>query len=394
MSEQDLLQSLGWDDTWDTKWQAFSAEVDSEISARFTAGRVAHEHKIGYRLFTAIGTVETYLPSRFKHKTPQRSDWPAVGDWVVYENDPARAGDVDAPYKVVGILPRKTCLLRKVAGLQAAGQVLAVNVDVVYVVMGLDEDYNLRRLERYLALISESGARAVIVLNKTDLCSTLKDRVAEVQQLAGETESKTETPILTACATQSFGVDAIKDFLPPGSTAALIGSSGVGKSTIINDLLAENRQAVNIVRASDGKGQHTTVARDLIMLPHGGIIIDNPGIREVQLIVDAASLAEAFPEITVLAQDCRFSDCAHISEPGCTVLAAIEAGTLSAPRLENYLELQAEVAILQKRFEARQKRSRPPKRRRNLSGRGGRRSGKRLRDEAEDEERAGRAEND
>jgi len=254
---------------------------------------------------------------------------PVVGDWVVYKH----LEDADI---IVKVLPRRTHLSRKNPGKQVQEQLVAANIDLVIVVMGLDGDYNLRRLERYLVMIAASGAQGTILLNKCDLVEDPELYLEEVRKVAGN------TPVHLISALEGKGIEDVPQ--PKGKTLCLVGSSGSGKSTLINRLLGEERQATTEVGSHKAKGRHTTTSRELFLLPNGAMIIDNPGIREIQLLADPSALDEAFPEIAQLAMGCRFKDCQHLSEPGCPVLAALASGDLPRDRYDSYQKLQKEIA--------------------------------------------------
>ncbi len=253
---------------------------------------------------------------------------PAVGDWIA-----ARRVDSGLVW-MEAVLPRRTKFSRQAAGAAIAEQVLAANIDLALIVCGLDGDFNLRRLERYLVLAKESGALAVIVLNKLDVCDNHAAKVTAVEEIAPGTE------VLAISAQQS--VEALRS-LVRGRTVVLLGSSGAGKSTIVNGLLRGQSQSTQPVRAADSRGRHTTTSRMLLPLPEGGAIIDTPGMRELQLWATEESLDRVFEEIANLAERCRFGDCSHNTEPGCEVRAALETGRLDPSRWESYRKLQREV---------------------------------------------------
>jgi ribosome biogenesis GTPase len=268
--------------------------------------------------------------------------WPAVGDWVILRNDAA---------VIVTVLNRKTKLSRKQPEREVREQVMAANIDVLFIVSGLDRDYNPRRIERFLVLANESGARPVVLLNKSDLAAELgldlADVVARTQQLSPE------ITVLPISALSDHGLDALPALLGPGETAALIGSSGVGKSTILNRLLGDERQRTTAVRASDSRGRHTTTSRQLFVMPGAWLLMDLPGLREVQLWASSENPTEqldaSFDDIQQLAQTCRFRDCTHTAEPGCAVTAA----TIEPARLANYLKMQKELAHLERKTDPR-----------------------------------------
>jgi ribosome biogenesis GTPase len=247
------------------------------------------------------------------------------------------------------VLERRNQLSRKVAGARSVEQVVAANVDLVLLVMGLDGDYNLRRLERLLAMAEESGARAAVVLNKADLCGDLDARLDETRSLCGG------RPVV-ALAALDGELDALELLLEPGDTVALVGSSGVGKSTLINRLRGGDELRTREVREHDSRGKHTTTHRELFQLPNGALIIDNPGIREIQLWQSDGALGAVFDEIEQLSADCRFADCTHDTEPGCAVRAAIDGGRLDRSRLDNLRRLEAEADALERRKSARAQR--------------------------------------
>jgi ribosome biogenesis GTPase len=258
-----------------------------------------------------------------------------VGDWVVLRK---RADEPRGA--IVAVLPRRSRFSRRMAGNVTDEQVVAANADVVFVVMSLDHDYSLRRLERYLLLARESGASPVILLTKPDLCEDLPARVAEVVALAGDVPTHVVSP------RRGEGLEAVAACVPAGRTGALLGSSGVGKSTIINRLVGRDVQRTRDVRASDSKGRHTTSHRELVPLPGGGFIIDTPGMRELQLWDVGQAFSETFDDVETLAGGCHFGDCRHRDEPRCAVKAAVDGGRLSADRLASYHKLQDELAFL------------------------------------------------
>jgi len=271
------------------------------------------------------------IAGRLRHSAQSRADFPAVGDWVAVEA-PASGGDS----RIRAVLPRATQFSRRAAGNPTEPQVVAANVDVVFLISGLDHDFNPRRIERYLVTAWDSGATPVVVLNKADLVDDLASYVAEAEA------SARGAPVVAVSARRPESMQALRAHLGRGRTAALLGSSGVGKSSIANALIGEDVLRTREVRASDSRGRHTSTNRQLVLLPGGGILIDTPGMRELQLWDTGEAVAGAFGDIEAIGEQCRFRDCRHVSEPGCAVIEAAAAGTLSAERLESYRKLQAE----------------------------------------------------
>ena len=291
--------------------------------------RIAAEHRGGYEVWSQRGEGLAKLSGRFSHENGDLS--PGVGDWVLLRAHPA-SGTTTV---IEGLLERRTVFTRGAAGRQSVGQVVAANVDVVFAVCGLDGDYNIRRIERYLARIWASGAQPVVVLNKADICEDVGGYVAEVEV------SSMGVPVITTSAMEGTGLEAIWAHLGPGLTAAFVGSSGAGKSTLINALLGREHMATGAVREDDSKGRHTTTHRQLITLPGGGLLVDTPGMRELQLF-DEDGIDSVFADIEELASRCRFNDCGHTGEPGCAVLEAVDEGGLDPDRLEHFHKLKDE----------------------------------------------------
>lgn len=292
-------------------------------------------------MMDANGELDGEIAGRFRYTAQSKADYPGVGDWVVLRPDPGGGTAL-----IQDVLPRRSCLRRKMPGSRSEDQVIASNLDVVLVVCGLDggRNLNLRRVERYLVLIREGGAQPVVVLNKTDLCPDPAPLLEQVRAAAAD------SPVLATSATAGEGLDALQKLLSPGVTGALVGPSGVGKSSLLNALAGEERLATSANRAGDYRGRHTTTHRELILLPNGGILIDTPGLRELQLWGDGdQAVDDAFRDIDDLARDCRFADCTHQDTPGCAVSAAIEQGALAADRLDSYHRLKRELAFLNRR---------------------------------------------
>ncbi|MBN2206283.1 MAG: ribosome small subunit-dependent GTPase A [Candidatus Aminicenantes bacterium] len=284
------------------------------------------------------------VSGRFRHEAGGPADYPVAGDWAAVE--PPRGG----PALIQAVLPRRSVFKRKAAGDAVEAQVAAANIDTVFLVTGLDGDFSLRRIERYLTAAWDGGASPVVVLNKADLRDDLAAVVLDVERVAPG------TPVVTTSALGEEGVDALRPYLVPRTTVALLGSSGVGKSTLINRLLGEDRQRTAPTIDAEGRGRHTTTERELVALPDGTLLIDTPGMRELQLWADEASLDRSFEDIGRLAADCRFADCRHADEPGCAVRAAIASGALDAARLESWFKLAKELRYLSLKQDVRARR--------------------------------------
>lgn len=325
------LADLGWDATFEDGWSRVS-------KPGLVPGRVTAGHTRVFRVATADGELLAEVAGQLRHSTRGREDLPAVGDWVALR---PRAGERRALIRAV--VPRRTAFIRRAAGKRAVAQVLAANVDTVFLIMGLDRDFSLRRLERALILASESRVEPVVLLNKADLCPEVEARRREAERTAPG------VPVLVVAAKEGRGLGALAPWLTRGRTVALLGSSGVGKSTLVNRLLGEERLRTREVRPSDQRGRHTTTHRELVPLPGGALLIDTPGLREVQLWAGEEGLASAFGELERLAAACRFRDCSHGAEPGCAVRAAVKAGEVPEERLASYHKLRAELRSLEVR---------------------------------------------
>jgi ribosome biogenesis GTPase len=320
------LVTLGWDDRFVQEFQPYA-------TAGLVPARVIAEHQHIYRVSTETEEVLARVAGRARHRWRTRDAFPAVGDWVAL-----RLAAHDSTPLIEGVLPRRSRFSRKAAGRTVEQQVLAANVDTVFLVSGLDHDFNPRRIERYLITAWAGGAAPVIVLNKADASDVVDVRRREVEAIAPG------VPIVVTSARRGDGVEALRAHVQPRRTVAFLGSSGVGKSTLINALLGEARQATRDVRASDQRGRHTTTHRELIVVPGGGLLIDTPGMRELQLWEGEGALEAAFPDIEALAGECHFTDCTHDREPRCAVKQAVAEGRLPAVRLEQYQKLRREGA--------------------------------------------------
>ncbi|MDO8676996.1 MAG: ribosome small subunit-dependent GTPase A [Acidobacteriota bacterium] len=319
------LKDLGWDDEWARVFAPHAA--DGLLPAR-----VAIEFNHIFRLYAEAGELQAQHSGRLLHRAEGKQELSAVGDWVAVLPTPG-----EAMATIEAVLPRRSRFSRKVAGELTEEQIVAANIDTVFLVMGLDGDYNPRRLERYLVMAFESGASPVVLLNKSDVAADhLAAHLDEISTLA------VGIPVHAVSARTGQGLDVFERYMGPGRTAALLGSSGVGKSTLVNSLVGEELLKTKDVRAHDSRGRHTTRHRHLILLPGRGLLIDTPGMRELQLWSQEGAI-ETFDDVEALAAGCHFTDCRHKEEPRCAVKQAIADGTLAPGRLEGYLKLQDEI---------------------------------------------------
>jgi len=324
------LESLGWGPDLAN---AFSLLL-SQSPLPLVPGRVVRQERGLLTVQTSERALLARASGRLLHHAPNAEALPTIGDWVAL---PPPSGDGEALLHAV--LPRRSVLIRREAGSEHEGQLIAANLDVVFLVTGLDGNFNPRRIERALTMAWASGAMPVVVLSKADLHPDVSACLLEVEALSPG------VPVLALSAQQGTGLEELLAQLPAGKTGALLGSSGVGKSTLVNRLLKEARLATQPVSSADDRGRHTTTHRELFVLPQGGLLIDGPGMRELGLWGDEKEgLSQAFAEVLALAEGCRFSDCAHGREPGCAVRAAVEAGELSPERLQSFEKLQREQA--------------------------------------------------
>lgn len=327
------LSRWGWNAFFDATWK-------SEERGRAVPARVISQQRKLWALAGGFGECWGQAAGKLRLAAEQDgADWPAVGDWV--------AAEVEGGGAIIqGVLPRASRFARKVAGKRVEEQVLAANVDTAFLVSALDADFNPRRIERYLAQCWESGAKPVVLLNKADTCANAQKKSEEVERLAAG------TIVHAISATTGQGFDELREYLTRGETLVLLGSSGVGKSSIVNRLMGRAIQGVQEVRESDSRGRHTTTARELFALPSGALVIDTPGLREIQLWEAEEGIAQTFSDIEALAARCRFTNCRHQREPGCAVESALAEGSLDPGRLENWHKMLREQAFLERKIDA------------------------------------------
>ncbi len=336
---QMTLEELGWN-------ADFAEEFKQLAKKGWVPARLIRDNKISYGALLDGGEeLEVIMSGKVYHDAVTDAELPAVGDWVALD-----VGNEDKDTVIRARLTRQTCFSRKLPGKSSEEQVMAANVSVVVIVTDAGADFNPRRIERYFMLTERSKAKAVVLVNKSDLYSD--ELNAEAKQ---EIQALSETAdVYVTSATENKGLEVLKKYLEPGVSITIVGSSGVGKSTLINQLLGEEWQWTSDVNELTGKGRHTTTARELIVLDEGGILIDNPGIREVQMWTDEHTLRESFVDVEEMAQQCKFHDCKHASDKGCAIREAVDSGELDVFRYESYLKLEDEIEELNRRRKKRQ----------------------------------------
>ncbi|MGE4384969.1 MAG: ribosome small subunit-dependent GTPase A [Endomicrobiaceae bacterium] len=322
---------LGWNSFFEQSFEQYKNQ-------NYVAMRIIRENRGKYIACNETGEFLCEITGKFRFDNESRNNFPIVGDWVVTSVVPN-----ERKAMISSVLPRKSMFSRKVSGEITEEQPIAANIDTVFIITGLDLNYNLRRIERFLSIVVDSGALPVIFLNKSDLCPEYEKRKSEVEAIAKGVD------VHTISAYNQEDLGKLKQYIKTGETVAFLGSSGVGKSTIINALLNKEQLKTNEVSEFGSRGRHTTTFRELIVLPDGGMVVDTPGMREIQVWGDEKGLEKVFDDIEDLAVNCRFRDCSHKNEPGCSVLEAVQKGTLDKKRYESYLKLQKEYEYLEAR---------------------------------------------
>lgn len=339
------LIDLGWDNNFENNFIEFKNDG-------YVPARVVTQHRNNYFLVYENGTIGAKLSGRISYSASKKNQLPVVGDWVAM-----KITDDEMQAIIYGVLPRKTSFVRKlpisggrkirngvISGGVTEEQVIASNVDIAFIVIGLDDNFNIQRIERYITLAHNSGARPVIILNKSDCCDCLDDYLGKVQNVAFGIS------IHSVSAMKKIGMDAFHQYLQPGRTVVFLGSSGVGKSTITNYLLGKAQQKTSETSSSTGKGRHTTTSSQLVVHESGCMIIDTPGLRELQLWCNEEALEESFDDVTSIIHSCKYRDCKHNTEPGCAVKQALADGILNPERLDSYNKLLGELQRLNGRL--------------------------------------------
>lgn len=333
------LQDLGWN-------ADFEAAFAPHRAKGLVPGRLIRETPINFGAFIKGGEeIDAVLCGRVWHEAACDADLPAVGDWVALE-----PGNENQDWVIRAVLPRKSCFSRKMPGNSSQAQVIGANIDLVAVVTDAGPDFNPRRMERYFTLIHRSGAGAVVLVNKSDLYPKEQNQKAADEIAALWDGAK----VHVTSAIKGEGLKVLKKYLKKGITMCIVGSSGVGKSTLVNQLYGEDWQWTGEVNEATGKGRHTTTSRELVPLANGGMLIDNPGMREIQMWTDESTLRESFADVESIASRCKYSDCSHREDAGCAIRAAVEEGLLDPARHASFLNLETEIAALKKRAQKRQ----------------------------------------
>lgn len=337
----------GWDEFFEKSFEPYKA-------LNCIPARVTKESINQYWLMTDEGEIKSVLSTKFFMSTFGKEQLPVVGDWVAVKKP-----EGSEEYFIEGVLPRKTKLIRKGKdtygrNFEKAGdggiRIISSNIDTVFYVAAMDHrDFNLTKIERYIVMLYESGAEPVLILNKKDICPDYENYIAQIKKISGD------LPVYAVSAVDFDGIDGLLEYLKPGKTVSFIGSSGVGKSSIINALMGEDIMFVSDIRTADRRGKHTTTHREMLLFPEGGILIDNPGIRDLKPVASQEALENTFEDVVMLESQCRFSNCRHQTEPGCAINEAIENGELTAKRYENYIKLKRESAFFEKRSKQREK---------------------------------------
>lgn len=315
---------------WKSEYEQHVKDIDDP---GIELGRISSENRNQYKVFTIDGEIAAFIMGKMHYESESSVDLPVVGDWVLFK----RLDGTPSSGVIHSILPRCSLFARKEPWTHNKIQPIASNIDLVFITVGMDHDFNLSRIERYLMLAWESNAQPAIVLTKADLCNDFEVKLKAVQEKASNVD------VIAISVVSCIGIEELKKYLTRGTTIALLGSSGVGKSTLTNYLLGEELQKVSEVRKDDSKGRHTTTNRQMIILPSGALVIDTPGMRELQLTDADEGFTTVFQDIESLASDCRYSDCRHIAEPGCAVLKALKSGILDKKHFNNYQKMAKEI---------------------------------------------------